>query len=117
MIILWGRRWGRPLRPKGQHNPDKDLADDDGGPALRHIPSADLSAAASKPLGLGLPCVALFTDLGEPDPQRLDLGVQLAAVDGQFDALVLRLGKLKPQLGAFQSDATVSFRERALDEA
>jgi hypothetical protein len=47
--------------------------------------------------------IPLSLDLGEPGPQRLHLGVQLAGIDCQFDALLLRFGELEPQLGVLDS--------------
>lgn len=56
------------------------------------------SARTPDPLGLSLPGVAIPFGLGEPSPQRLDLGVQLAAVDGKLNALILHVSELLAQL-------------------
>ena len=35
---------------------------------------------------------------GEPQPERCDLDMQLTGIDSHLHELLLRLGKLKPQL-------------------
>jgi len=42
------------------------------------------------------------TGLCKFPPQRLDLGVKLAGIHRQFDALLLGIGKLGPQLGVLR---------------
>ncbi|KMO44993.1 hypothetical protein VQ03_00250 [Methylobacterium tarhaniae] len=49
-------------------------------------------------------CVALSFENGQVSLKLLDRGVQLAGIDSQLHALLLRLGEGEPQLGVLDSE-------------
>lgn len=54
--------------------------------------------------GLSPPGVALPLDLSQPGTKGLELGVQLARIDRQFNTLVLHVRELLAQLGVLDSE-------------